>query len=126
MFAAVGFTVRSGWATAVLLTGPAESPRAVHNRRIELSDPAIPESRQPYHAAFGTARTTGPVLSRLVDSVQTFGRKSVTGLLREYTGSGHSLAGVGIVVGSVIDPDSIANEHIRAHAREGQLFRRLV
>jgi hypothetical protein len=31
---------------------------------------------------------------------------------------------VGLVVGSVIDPATIGNDHIRAHALEGQLFRR--
>ena len=30
--------------------------------------------------------------------------------------------GAGLVVGSQIDPESIANPHIRAHALEGQLF----
>jgi hypothetical protein len=32
----------------------------------------------------------------------------------------------GIVVGSVIDPARIPNDHIRAHAEEGRLFRRVV
>lgn len=31
-----------------------------------------------------------------------------------------------LVVGSDVDPDRIANQHIRAHAREGRLFRRVV
>jgi hypothetical protein len=30
---------------------------------------------------------------------------------------------VALVVGSVIDPATIANDHIRAHALEGRLFR---
>jgi hypothetical protein len=33
---------------------------------------------------------------------------------------------IGIVVGSIIDPATIANPHIRAHAQEGQLFRTVV
>ena len=48
--AAIGFTVKSGWACAVLVAGSATSPRVVDSRRVDLSDPAIPESRQPYHA----------------------------------------------------------------------------
>ena len=31
-----------------------------------------------------------------------------------------------LVVGSVIDPQQVANPHIRAHANEGQLFRTVV
>src|SRR5207245_3994796 len=35
-------------------------------------------------------------------------------------------SGVGVVVGSDIDPKRIANPHIRAHASEGRLFRTVV
>jgi len=124
--AAMGFTVKSGWAAVVLLGGPAASPRMLDARRLELSDPAIPETRQPYHAGFGTARSSGPELSRLVASVERFGRRSVSGLIQHYTAEGHKFAGVGIVVGSLIDPERIANGHIRIHALEGQLFRKVV
>jgi len=124
--AAIGFTVKSGWASAVLLIGAATSPRVVDSRRVDLSDPAIPESRQPYHAGFGTARDTGPDLSRLIAAVRRFGRQSVTRLIRHYQTAGHPLRGAGVVVGSLIDPDRIANDHIRIHALEGQLFRGVV
>src|SRR5438874_7040052 len=122
--AAVGFTVKSGWACAVLLTGSADAPEVVDCRRIELSDPDVPESRQPYHDGFGTARAEGRELTRLVTSVERFGRKSVTGLIRGYT-DGHRLRGVGVVVGSLIDPEKLGNSHVRIHALEGQLFRRV-
>jgi hypothetical protein len=124
--AALGVTVKSGWACAVLLGGPPASPRVLDSRRIELSDPADPEARQPYHAGFGTARTSGAALSRLVASVEQFGRGSVTALIGQHRAAGHGLRGVGIVVGSLIDPARIGNEHIRIHALEGQLFRRVV
>jgi hypothetical protein len=124
--AAIGVTVKSGWASVVLLCGPADSPRVADSRRIELSDPAIPESRQPYHAGFGTARAGGLELRRLVAAVKRFGRRSVTAAIRDYQGAGHPLRGAGLVVGSVIDPERIANDHIRIHALEGQLFRSVV
>jgi len=124
--AAVGFTVKSGWASAVLLVGSITVPRVLDSRRIELSDPAVPQSRQPYHAGFGTARKPGPDLTRLVASVKQFGRQSVTGLIRHYQMLGPPLRGAGVVVGSLIDPERIANDHIRIHAVEGQLFRGVV
>ena len=125
--AAVGLVVKSGWAAAVLLTGSPASPRVADSRRIELSDPAIPESRQPYHSGFGTARGSGAELRRLVGVVRRFGRRSVTAVIRNYTTTaGRPLAGAGVVVGSLIDPDRIANDHIRIHALEGQLFRGVV
>lgn len=118
--------MKSGWATAVLLTGPANAPQLLDSRRVDLSDPAVPESRQPYHSGFATARAPGPDLSRLVASVKQFGRTSVRDLIRQYQNSGHHLRGAGIVVGSLIDPECIANEHIRIHALEGRLFRTVV
>lgn len=124
--AAIGFAVKSGWTAVVLLAGSPESPRVVDSRRIELSDPALPESRQPYHAGFGTARASGAALKRLVGSVRRFGRRSVTAAIRSYAASGHALAGAGVVVGSLIEPGRIANDHIRIHALEGQLFRGVV
>ncbi len=118
--------MKSGWACAVLLTGAASAPRVVDSRRIDLSDPSIPESRQPYHAGFGTARNAGADLSRLVRSVKRFGRQSAADVIRDYRSTGHELRGVGVVVGSLIDPEAIANDHIRIHALEGRLFRNVV
>ena len=118
--------MKSGWAAVVLLTGPPGSPRAVDSRRIELSDPALPESRQPYHAGFGTARGRGPALTRLLRSVRRFGKHSVSGLIRDYKAAGYRLTGVGVVAGSLIDPERITNEHIRIHALEGRLFRSVI
>ena len=123
---AVGFTVKSGWASAILLAGTVKSPRVLDSQRVELSDPAIPESRQPYHAGFATARTGGPELSRLIASVERFGRQSVKDLVQNYQSAEHELRGAGVVVGSLIDPARIGNEHIRIHALEGRLFRGVV
>jgi hypothetical protein len=123
--AAIGFTVKSGWACAVLVSGRVDAPVVVDSRRVALSDPTIPEARQPYHAGFGTARAAGQELAKLVTSVKRFGRSSISGLIRGYQ-SDHTLRGAGVVVGSLIDPVRIANDHIRIHALEGQLFRGVV
>ena len=123
---AVGFTVKSGWTCAVLLAGSPEAPRVIDARRIDLSDPAIPDARQPYHAGFGTARGQGKELTRLVTSVQRFGHRSMDDVLQTYEASGSRIVGSGIVVGSLTDPDTIRNDHIRIHALEGRLFRRIV
>jgi hypothetical protein len=122
---AVGFTVKSGWACAVLVAGTAAAPQVVESRRVEISDPDIPDSTQPYHAGFATARDAGDELKRLVASVKSYGKKSIGALLKEY-GNGRSLRGAGVVVGSLIDPNTIGNDHIRIHAMEGQLFRTVV
>ena len=124
--AAIGFTVKSGWASVVLLAGPATAPRVVDSRVIALSDPADPDAKQPYHAGFGTARAAGSKLKRLVAAVKRYGQKSVADTLREHRKAGYDLRGAGIVVGSLVDPATIGNDHIRIHALEGQLFRGVV
>jgi hypothetical protein len=124
--AAAGFTVKSGWASAVLLAGPAGSPRVLDSRIVDLSDPEMPDARQPYHAGFGTARASGPRLNRLVATVERYGTRSVGARLREFQHAGYRVGGVGLVVGSLIDPERIANDHIRIHALEGQLFRGII
>ena len=124
--AALGLTVKSGWASAVLLTRAGRSLQVVDCSTVMLADPDLKESRQPYHAGFGTARTAGTGLLRLLASVRRFGRTSMNRLLRQYAADGHEICGAGIVVGSLIDPRTIGNDHIRIHALEGQLFRTVV
>jgi len=123
---AVGFTVKSGWAAAVLLVGPVAAPRVADSRDVDISDPAIPDSTQPYHAGFGTARNAGDELKRLVASVKKFGGKSIAGLIEQYQKQNGTLRGAGVIVGSLIDPKTIGNDHIRIHAMEGKLFREVV
>ena len=122
--AAVGFRVKSGWATGVLVAGPASAPRALDRRVVELSDPAVPTSRQPYHAVMGAAGAASRrVEERLLRLVTGATERSIRDLLERYRDAGHVIRAAALVVGSVIDPARIANDHIRAHALEGALFR---
>jgi len=121
--AALGFRVKSGWAAAVLLTDSARSPRLCDVQRIDLCDPRFPETRQPYHAAMGKLETDARKINRRVRLVRSIAQRSIATLLDGYRQNGYSIRRAALVVGSRIDPASIANPHIRAHALEGQLFR---
>ena len=122
MSAALGFRVKSGWAAAVLLTGPKTAPRVVDSRIVELSDAKVPHSRQPYHAGMGTAQTNRHIVDRLVRGIERFSRRSLAALVAEHRAD-HQLRAAGVVVSSLIDPATIASPHMRAHASEGRLFR---
>ncbi len=98
--AALGFRVKSGWAAAVLLKGAARSPQLCDVQRIDLSDPRFPETR-----------------------VRRITEKSIAKLLTGYRQQNFRIKRAALVVGSKIDPASVANPHIRAHAFEGRLFR---
>ena len=47
-------------------------------------------------------------------------------LISEYERGAYVLGGVGIIVGSLADPETLGNSHVRIHALEGQLFRGVV
>ncbi len=121
--AALGFRVKSGWTAAVLLTGPARSPQLCDVRRIDLSDPGLPETRQPYHATMGKLETDTTKINRRVRVVRGIAQQSIATLIAGYRQKGYAITRAALVVGSQLDPASIANPHIRAHAFEGQLFR---
>ena len=121
--AALGFRVKSGWAAAVLLTGPARSPQLCDVRRIDLSDLRLPETRQPYHATMGKLETDTTKIKRRVRMVRSIAQRSIATLIAAYREKGYAITRAALVVGSQLDPASIANPHIRAHAFEGQLFR---
>lgn len=122
---AVGFRVKSGWAAAVLLGGPKSAPRVLDSRVITLSDPAVPYSRQPYHAGFGTAQTDVAKVARLVRGIGRYSRRALAALITEYRKRGR-IRGAGIVVPSLTDPATVTHPHMRAHASEGRLFRTVV
>ena len=120
----LGCRVKSGWATAVLVEGPARAPRVLDRRVIDLSDARIPTSRQPYHAVRDARPSKAAKLERhLRRLVERITKRSLGALLEEYRRQGRRVRRVALVVGSLIDPARIGNDHIRAHALEGQLFR---
>jgi hypothetical protein len=121
--AGLGFRVKSGWASVVLVTGSVDSPRLRDNRVIDLSDPRVPETRQPYHASTGRLETNAKKVERRTDIVQHVTMQSITTLLDDYRRKGYAITHASLVIGSKRDPATIANPHIRAHALEGQLFR---
>ena len=120
---AIGFRVKSGWATAVLVGGSMESPQVLDRRAIDLCDLALAESRQPYHAAMGKLETDEAKVNRRRKVVSEAANRSITDLMKDYHNAGHRAGAAALVVGSDIDPARISNPHIRAHALEGRLFR---
>jgi hypothetical protein len=121
--AAIGLRVKSGWATAVLVGGAIPAPQVFDRRTIDLCDPAIPESRQPYHAGMGKLETNEAKVATLRNVILQATNGSVRELVGDYRKSGYHLRAVGLVVGSLINPARVTNPHIRAHALEGRLFR---
>jgi hypothetical protein len=118
--------VKTGWAAVVLLGIQEKTPRLLDSREIRLSDWSLPHGRQPYHATFGVEQTDRALIARIVKGAEHYARTALRALLREYARAGHRVRRAAIVVSSLTDPARIANQHMRAHASEGQLYRRVV
>ena len=120
---AIGLRVKTGRATAVVMTGPASAPRVLSRKSLQLWDPAVPESHQPWHAEFELpAEESALIVPKALEAVERVALSALRELVGEVqTGQG-AILGISLVAGSATDPESIHNPHMRAHAREGQLF----
>ena len=121
--AGLGFRVKSGWAMVVLVSA-SSPPVVIDRRRVNLSDPSVPDSAQPFHAGLDLPKAAAAkAVARLVKCVERSSERVIAELIQHYRAGGHRIVGAGIVVGSTVDPRTIRNDHIRAHAEEGRLFR---
>ena len=127
--AAMGFRVKSGWAAAIVLSNSSDSPTVRLARRIDLCDPAFPETRQPYHATDDARCELEEREDRLrprLDVIRRVTNESIRGLLGECRANGWTPRSAGIVGGSLTDPLTIRSPHVRAHALDGRTFRTVV
>jgi hypothetical protein len=125
---AIGFRVKSGYAIAVVLAGPASDPKPVARHIVALSDPDVPETRQPHHDGRGVEMEDRREIARRSKIIERCAKASIASLLQAWSAEAsgersHRTLHAALVVGSVIDPETIGNPHIRAHAYEGRLFR---
>lgn len=124
--AVLGFRVKSGWAVAILVGGTSKAPAVLDRTIVELSDPGVPGTKQPHHEDFGTAQTDASKIRRLTTIIERCAARSIAALVGRHQDTGHHVREAAVVVGSLTDPASITNQHIRAHALEAQLFRRVL
>lgn len=119
---AIGLRVKTGRAIAVVLAGPPRSPRVVVRRELVLHDAAVPDSGQPYHAGLEAGERADAIVRQLAEVVRAASSAAVRGFVDELERAGLEPRAAGIVAGSLVDPATIKNPHMHAHAAEGQLF----
>jgi hypothetical protein len=124
---ALGFRAHSGWAAAVTVAAASDGIEVVDRRRIELADPSIPGSVQPYHAAEGMAlKPAETYITRCINSTRDLARQALKDLIDELHHNGHSIAGCGILLASgkpLPGLASILASHALIHTAEGELYR---
>ena len=120
---AIGLRIKSGFAIAAIVQRNADGLHLEAVRKILLSSEDLPQSRFPYHPTIELPERQGAALSaKAVKEVRRTAAQEMRKILEEFAGIKRG----GIVVGSVIDPDSLGNPHVRVHALEGKLFREVV
>jgi len=126
-YAALGFRVKTGRAIVIAIAGPAANPQLLFRREVQLCDPKVPESRQPYHGAIMPfVPATPEAVARGRKAAERTAAAAVKALSGELHAAGYRLAGVALVVSSNPDLSRIGSSHVRAHAMEGILFREVL
>ena len=123
----IGLRAKTGRAIAVVLGGSTDSPLVLKKFEIKLSDPGIPATAQPYHEVMDLPwEESQKAVRKSARAIETIARKALAGLVKELNSEGIKVSGVGIVGAKDRDLARIGNYHIRAHAAEGVLFRRVL
>jgi hypothetical protein len=126
--AAIGLRAHSGWAALVGVAGSAAGIEIVERRRIELADPDVPGSKQPYHEAEGLPpHEARELLDRLEASAESLARDAFDGVLHGLARKGQEPRACGLLVASgrpLPALESILASHTLIHAADGEHFRK--
>ncbi|HEY2686712.1 MAG TPA: hypothetical protein VGI93_24575 [Steroidobacteraceae bacterium] len=119
----LGLKVRSGFATGVIVDGQRDSWKIDRRLQVPLTAGDEHYARFPFHPLVDIAGGAGEEQSRrFVERIEAAAGRSLDSLLPNLAPLHHAV----IVAGSLTDPERVGNPHMRVHAREGQLFRRVV
>ncbi len=125
--AGLGFRVHSGWAAAVAVAGPVKAPQVVLRKTVSIADPAIPGSKQPYHAAETLdLKKAEMLIRRCTASTRALARRAVRGIVAELRGKGLQPGGACVLLssGRKLGPlAAILASHAMIHTAEGEFFR---
>ena len=128
--AGLGFRVHSGWAAVIAVAGPVKAPQVVLRKTVILADPAIPGSKQPYHAAQRLGlKQAETLVRRCTASTRALARRAVRGIVAELRTKGlqPGRACVLLSSGREVGPlAAILASHPMIHTAEGEFFREAV
>jgi len=125
--AALGFRAHSGWAAVVVVSGTAAAPVILDRRRIEIAEPKVRGSKQPFHAAEPLPfKDAEQLIRRCTKSTNGLAERAVRGVVDDAQGKGYRVAGCGMLTASgrpLPDLAAILASHALIHAAEGEMFR---
>jgi hypothetical protein len=125
--ASIGCRSHSGWAVLVAIAGHPDSPKVVDRRRIEIADPTIRGSKQPYHAAEPLELPDAEALiKRCAASTARLAQQALRSAINDLRARGYQATCFGITVGSgraLPGLPAILKSHALLHTAEGEFFR---
>ncbi|MGZ5232480.1 MAG: hypothetical protein ACXVIJ_03490 [Thermoanaerobaculia bacterium] len=125
--AAIGFRAKTGRAIVVALAGTVDAPAFLWRQDVSLVDPDVPETAQPYHQVMEMPWSEGIVAVKpFAAAIEAIAGTVLSAVLREIASKRLVVRDVGIVGSLDRSLESLGNPHIRAHAAEGILFRRVL
>jgi len=123
----IGLRSKTGRAIAVVLGTDAGSLKVFRKLEVKLTDPRIPATAQPYHAVMDLPWPESQKAARgSVRAIEAVARQALARLIKEMQAEGLMVEGAGVIGSPDRDLARIGNYHIRAHAAEGILFRRVL
>ena len=128
MRSALGLSLHTGWAVAVIVAGAPSAPEVVLRRRVPLVDDSLP--RQVYHAAADLPAGDAEELVRKVErSAIEMAAREVAAVRDDAVALGHAPAIVAVCAEPrdvPTDVQRIVANHTLIHSAEGDLYREAV
>jgi hypothetical protein len=125
--ATVGFRVHSGWAVAVALCGPLDSPFVVDRRRIQLVKTFTYTFRQPYHTA---EKMAGKDAAKFISSMRSesarLAQSSLRSVQKDLAEQDYEITSCALLLASgrpLPKLEQILASHALIHTADGELFR---
>jgi hypothetical protein len=127
-FAAVGLRTHSGWAALVAVAGSRQEIEVVDRRRIEIADPKLTGSKQPYHEAEGLpVEKAAKLLDRFEKGAERLAREAIGGVLKALKREARRPRACGLLLASgrpLPDLAAILGSHALIHTADGEHFRK--
>jgi hypothetical protein len=125
--AALGLRAHSGWAALVAVAGDRSSLEVVDRRRVEMTDPRRPLSKQPYHEAEDLPLDKAArLLDRYSRNARDLAGRALKAVAADLRDRGYRLVGSGLLLASgrpLPKLEAILASHALIHTADGEHFR---
>ncbi len=125
--AGIGLRAKTGRAIAVVLAGARNSPQPISRTELVLTGPEKPSLYQPYHEVMDLPWDRAVVAAQEAErALEAIASTALGVLLAELRSRGVATSCIGVVGAPERNLAAIGSPHIRAHAAEGVLFRKVL